>query len=43
MAAHVEADIVLASFTTQARGIRLYDVDCRRLVPGTAVVVRRES
>ena len=33
--------VVLLSFSAQARGVRLYEVDCHRLVIGSPVVVRR--
>lgn len=39
--AHVVSDVLLLSFTSQARGIRLYEVDCRRLEPGMNVTLRR--
>ena len=34
-------DVVVLSFSAQARGIRLYEVDCRCLVIGNPVIVRR--
>ena len=33
--------VVLLSFSAQARDIQLYEVDCRHLVIGNPVVVRR--
>lgn len=33
--------VVVLSFSAQARGIRLYEVDCRHLVIRNPVVVRR--
>ena len=33
--------VVLLSFSACARGIQLYEVDCRHLVIGNPVVVRR--
>ena len=33
--------VVLLSFSAQARGIQLYEVDCRHLVIRNPVVVRR--
>ena len=33
--------VVLLSFSAQARYIQLYEVDCRHLVIGNPVVVRR--
>ena len=40
--AHVEPNrFALAQFTTQAKGIRLYEVDCNRVRVGMTVMLRR--
>lgn len=33
---------VLDSFTARARGVKFYDIDPRMLVPGLAVILRRQ-
>ena len=34
--------VVLASFTVRARGVKFYDIDPQTLVPGLAVILRRQ-
>ena len=34
--------VILASFTTHARGIKFYDVDPRTLRPGMRAILRRQ-